>query len=151
MQPGSPNIDGPEQSGSQLAARPRLVGLLFFYTVLRIALIVVLAALLSLVMIPLVALVFAVVLQLPLAWLLFARLRRRVNEAVSARQGTRRVERDRLRAALRGEGEDAWDEAPGPLPGSTVLPAPEQLPPTGENGEAVVDPADPRVDRAERS
>ena len=135
MEPAGPHRDGPPAGASpltgppapppvptagQLADRgsptappadspigpPRLFPVLLTYTVLRMVLIVALAALLSLVMIPLVALVFAVVLQLPLAWLLFAPLRRKVNLALAGRQGIRRVERDRLRAALRGESTD---------------------------------------------
>ena len=50
-----------------------------------------------------VALLFAIIVQLPLSWLLFAGPRRRVNEAMAASSAHRRSERERLRAALAGE------------------------------------------------
>ena len=51
----------------------------------------------------LVALLFAIVIALPLSMLLFAGLRRRVNEGIAQLDARRRGERADLRAKLRGE------------------------------------------------
>ena len=75
---------------------------LLIYSLLRVGLIVVLTALLALFMPLIVALLFAIIVQLPLSWLLFAGPRRRVNEAMAASSAHRRAERERLRAALAG-------------------------------------------------
>lgn len=83
--------------------RPPLAGPLVIYTALRLGLIAVLTAVLVLFMPLIVALAFAIILQLPLAYLLFPGPRRRVNAALAAASGQRRAERDRLRAALAGE------------------------------------------------
>ena len=64
---------------------------------------VVLAAVLSLVMPFILAALFAVLLALPLAWIVFGGVRRRVNEAMAVSTAARRAERDRLRSALNGE------------------------------------------------
>lgn len=80
-----------------------LVGPLLVYTALRLGLIAVITALLMLFMPFIVALLFAIIVQLPLSWLLFAGPRRRVNEAMAASSAQRRAERERLRAALAGD------------------------------------------------
>ena len=90
--------------------RPPLAGPLVVYTALRLGLIAVLTAVLVLFMPLIVALAFAIILQLPLAYLLFPGPRRRVNAALAAASGQRRAERDRLRAAL--EGEDSGADRP---------------------------------------
>lgn len=77
---------------------------LLIYSGLRVLLIAVLAVLLSFLVIPLVALAFAVVLQLPLAWFFFAGQRRKVNAALAHASRSRRADRERLRQALSGEG-----------------------------------------------
>jgi len=128
---------GPLPPEAPAGPPPPLVPVLLAYTALRIVLIVVLAVLLSLVMIPLVALVFAVVLQLPLAWLLFAPLRRKVNLALAGRQSTRRVERDRLRAALRGEAAGVEIPPAGNVPAEDAAP---EVPSSGTAGTP--DPAE---------
>ncbi|SDO95576.1 Protein of unknown function [Nakamurella panacisegetis] len=84
---------------------PQLVKWLVLYTVLRIAMLVGLAAALSLVMPFILAALFAVLLALPLAWILFAGVRRRLNEAMAVSTAARRAERERLRSALNGEQE----------------------------------------------
>ena len=71
--------------------------------------------------VPLVlALLVAIVLQLPMAWLLLPRQRYQVTELLAARTSQRRTERDRLRAALSGEGATSRtvrsDELPDPRP-----------------------------------
>ena len=73
------------------------------YTLARLALIAALAFGLSFLMVPLVALAFAVVLQLPLAWFLFAPLRRRVNAALAQARATSREQRAELRRELAGD------------------------------------------------
>lgn len=76
---------------------------LLIYTAIRIGMLVVLAAVLYLVGLPLIlALLFAVILALPLSWVLFGGVRRRVNEAMAASTAHRRAERERLRSALDG-------------------------------------------------
>lgn len=87
--------------------RPALAGPLLVYTALRLGLIAILTVVLALFMPLIVALAFAIILQLPLAYLLFPGPRRRVNAALAAASAQRRAERDRLRAALAGDGPGA--------------------------------------------
>ncbi len=82
---------------------PALGKWLVIYSVLRIGLLVVLAAGLSLLMPLILALLFAIVLALPLSWVLFAGVRRRVNAAMAVSTAHRRQERERLRSALDGQ------------------------------------------------
>jgi hypothetical protein len=79
-----------------------LAGPLLIYTALRVGLIALLTGLLMLFMPFIVALLFAIIVQLPLSWLLFGGPRRRVTEAMAATTAHRRAERERLRAALAG-------------------------------------------------
>ncbi|MFD6894852.1 DUF4229 domain-containing protein [Rhodococcus sp. NPDC060086] len=81
------------------------------YSLARLALVVVLAA--AIVYVPqafgveiplLVAALFAVLIALPLSLVLFARLRRRVNEGIAAVDERRRTTRADLENRLRGEG-----------------------------------------------
>lgn len=80
-----------------------LFGYLAVYTLLRLVLVAVLTGVLMIFMPLIVALLFAIIVQLPLSWLLFAGPRRRVNEAMARSTAQRRMERDRLQAALSGE------------------------------------------------
>lgn len=80
------------------------------YSVLRLLLVVGLILVLYYlprlagVQLPLImAVLLAVVLQLPMAWLLFAGPRLRVTALMAARSADRRTERERLRAALAGD------------------------------------------------
>lgn len=82
---------------------PQLAKWLAIYTGLRILMLVALAALLSLVMPFILAALFAVLLALPLAWILFGGVRRRVNAALAVSTAARRAERERLMSALNGE------------------------------------------------
>lgn len=102
--PGEAGVRPAEQS---TGSRPGLAGPLLIYTALRVGLIAVITAVLMLFMPFIVALLFAIIVQLPLAWLLFAGPRRRVNEAMAASSAHRRTERERLRAALAGEDDRA--------------------------------------------
>jgi len=88
----------PTESGSR-----HLFRYLAVYTVLRVALVAVLTVALSFFMPLIVALLFAIIAQLPLAWLLFAGPRRRVNDAIAQASAQRRAERARLQSALSGE------------------------------------------------
>ncbi|UYP21077.1 DUF4229 domain-containing protein [Rhodococcus sp. Z13] len=81
------------------------------YSVARLALVVVLALLILYVPrafgveIPLlIAALFAVLIALPLSLVLFASLRRRVNESIAAVDERRRAAREDLENRLRGEG-----------------------------------------------
>jgi hypothetical protein len=84
-----------------------LIGSLLLYTVLRLALVVVLTAVLMLFMPLIVAALFAIIVQLPLSWLLFARPRRRLNDAMAQSSAKRRFERAKLQSALSGDGPPA--------------------------------------------
>jgi hypothetical protein len=102
--------DAPPPAGSEPApvtAAPggtgQLVGYLAIYTVLRLGLITILTVLLAFFMPLIVALLFAIIVQLPLSWLLFAGPRRRVNEAIARSSARRRAERARLQSALSGD------------------------------------------------
>ena len=97
-------VGGPDRPASEpRTSRGRLLAYLAVYSVLRLALVVALTAGLMIFMPLIVALLFAVIIQLPLSWLLFAGPRRRVNEAMARSSAERRTERDRLQAALSGE------------------------------------------------
>lgn len=93
---------GVEPAGFSPRAAPALAKWLLIYSVLRIGTLAVLAGGLSLLMPLILALLFAIVLALPLSWVLFAGPRRRVNEAMAISTAHRRAERERLRAALDG-------------------------------------------------
>ncbi|MCK2236751.1 MULTISPECIES: DUF4229 domain-containing protein [unclassified Crossiella] len=78
---------------------------LALYTVARLGLVVLFAAILAAVGVPLlVAMAVAFVTALPLSFVLFAGLRQRVARGLAARGEQRKDERARLRAQLRGEG-----------------------------------------------
>ncbi|WP_143231257.1 DUF4229 domain-containing protein [Actinosynnema sp. ALI-1.44] len=77
---------------------------LALYTAARIALVAVLTAVFVLVKIPLlVGLAVAVVVAFPLSLLLFRGLNQRVTAGLAERGESRRSERERLRAELRGD------------------------------------------------
>lgn len=92
-----------DEDAAARGRRGRLAGLLILYTALRLGLIVALTAVLQLFMPLIVALAFAVVIQLPLSLLLFGGPRRKVTAELAAVSANREAERSRLRAALRGE------------------------------------------------
>ena len=112
--PGNPpqvsSVPGPDpvESGRPIAAastehEANLAGPLAIYSVLRVALIAALTAVLAIFMPLIVALIFAIVIQLPLAWILFAGPRRKVNDAMAQKSARRRAERQRLQSALSGD------------------------------------------------
>ena len=93
------------------------------YTLLRLGLVAVLTAALAFFMPLIVALMFAIIVQLPLAWLLFSGPRGRVNDAIAVSTARRRQERERLQSALSGE--PVADDRPFPAtrpPASGALP-----------------------------
>ena len=98
----TPADAGPGVEGAPTGGRG-LAGPLLAYTVLRLGLIVILTAVLALFMPLIVALLFAIIVQLPLAYVLFPGPRKRVNAALAGASAHRRAERERLRAALAGE------------------------------------------------
>jgi hypothetical protein len=92
------------------SAGRRLARNLALYTLARLALVAVIAAIILVVAhvvnvdIPLiVALLFALVVAMPLSLVLFKRLRARVNEDIAAVDEKRRNDKANLRARLRGE------------------------------------------------
>ncbi len=102
--------DNSAPASSDVTPGGRLARDLALYTLARLGLVVVLAAVifgggkLFSVEIPLlVVLIFALVIALPLSLVLFAKLRRRVNEAISAVDEKRRKDKAELRAKLRGD------------------------------------------------
>ncbi|MGB3773394.1 MAG: DUF4229 domain-containing protein [Rhodococcus sp. (in: high G+C Gram-positive bacteria)] len=104
------NMSGAPGSPEGGSAKGRLVRDLGLYTLARLALIAVVAAIIFFgaaavgVDIPLlVAMVFALVVAFPLSLVLFKTLRRRVNEDIAAVDEKRRRDRDDLRSRLRGD------------------------------------------------
>lgn len=110
--------DTPDQTPSadrpQDAVRPgaggRLASALALYTVVRLALVVVIAAIIYFVGkaagtdVPiLVAAIFAVIIALPLGMVAFKSLRLRVNAAIAEVDEDRRRKREALQSRLRGE------------------------------------------------
>ncbi|WP_245672906.1 DUF4229 domain-containing protein [Aldersonia kunmingensis] len=91
----------------------RLARNLALYTLARLGLVIVLAAVIlgvaALVDVDvplLVALIFAVVIALPLSLVLFKKLRIQVNESITDVDEKRRRDKADLRAKLRGDGKD---------------------------------------------
>ncbi|MQY30230.1 DUF4229 domain-containing protein [Nocardia aurantia] len=103
----------PEDAAADRApasAGRRLARNLALYTVARLLLVAVIAALIAgvgrllKVDIPLiVALLFAVLIALPVSMVAFKRLRTNVNESITAVDEKRRTDKAQLRARLRGE------------------------------------------------
>ena len=119
-QPGPPAPD--TVPGAPVGGTGNLVKYLIVYTVLRLGLVIVLTAVLAFFMPLIVALLFAIILQLPLAWLLFTGPRSRVNDAMAVSTARRREERERLQSALSGEPTvvDAPPATRQPLPGAVT-------------------------------
>jgi uncharacterized membrane protein len=97
-------------AGATGSAGRRLARNLILYTVARLALVAVIAAVIVVVahllnvQIPVVvALLFALIVALPLSLVLFKRLRSRVNQDIAAVDEKRRTDKAQLRARMRGE------------------------------------------------
>ena len=85
------------------AAPPRVAPLAVLYTLSRVGVFVALLALLWLARVPaLPALLFAVLLSLPVSYVLLRPLRDRLTEALVARGAARRAAKEQLRARLSG-------------------------------------------------
>nr|WP_246461459.1 DUF4229 domain-containing protein [Nocardia transvalensis] len=102
--------DGAPADPAPAAAGRRLARNLVLYTLARLVLVAVLAAVIVglahvlSVDIPLiVALLFALIIALPLSLVLFKRLRARVNEDIAAVDQKRRTDKAQLRARMRGD------------------------------------------------
>lgn len=99
----------PTQPSSTAARRqrdrePGLASTLALYTLARVAVVAVIAGLLTLAGVPvLIALLVALIVALPLSMVLFRGLRARLDRAIAVRTARRGAERDALRAQLRGE------------------------------------------------
>lgn len=94
----------------EAASKGRLARDVTLYSVARLLLVAVLTAVILFgaklfgVDVPLlVAVLFAVLIALPLSLVLFAKLRRRVNESIADVDAQRRSDKAELRAKLRGE------------------------------------------------
>ena len=98
---GSRELAGPAPSGD--GSRVSLPVALLVYTVLRLALVAALTAVLMIFMPLIIALLFAYALQLPLAYLFFGKWRRQVNDGIARATARRRGERARLQGALSGD------------------------------------------------
>ncbi|GAA2005397.1 DUF4229 domain-containing protein [Nakamurella flavida] len=99
---GVAGADRPDAADGAAGPPAHLGRDLAIYTALRFVMIAVLTGILTLFMPLVVALMFAIIIQLPLAWLIFARQRRKVNEAVATASASRRRHRQELREALEG-------------------------------------------------
>jgi hypothetical protein len=99
---GAERAAGSVQPVAPLRGSASLVGSLLIYTLLRVGLVAVLTAVLMFFMPLIVALLFAIIVQLPLSWLLFAGPRRRLNDAMAQSSAKRRAERAKLQSALSG-------------------------------------------------
>jgi uncharacterized membrane-anchored protein len=108
---------------------PGLAATIALYAVARIGLVAVVAALLTLVDVPLlIAVLVAIIVALPLSMVLFRGLRARLDAAVAVAGARRSTERAALRARLRGE-----DDGQAKVnPGSADEPAQSQAD-TGQN------------------
>ncbi|AZI59593.1 DUF4229 domain-containing protein [Nakamurella antarctica] len=82
------------------ASKKRLRKAIAVYTAWRLLLIVVVTAVVSIFLPPIVALVFGIIMQMPLSLLVLTKPR---NELSAALETSRNVERANLRAALRGD------------------------------------------------
>jgi hypothetical protein len=103
-------IDTPTPGSAPSNPKGKLARNLAIYTLARLGLVVVIAAIIlgvsTLVdaQVPLlVAAIFAVIIAMPLSLVLFKKLRLQVNEQISAVDAQRRQDRDELRSKLRGD------------------------------------------------
>lgn len=94
---------GPGPGAAPRSGTGALLGTLAVYTLLRLALVAALTAVLAIFMPLIIAMLFAIIVQLPLAWILFGGPRARVNDAIALASARRRAERSRLQAGLSGD------------------------------------------------
>ncbi|MGW5312515.1 DUF4229 domain-containing protein [Nocardia thailandica] len=98
------------QQGPAAGAGKRLARNLALYTVARLGLVVIIAAVIVLVAnlvgveVPLIiAVLFALIVAMPLSLTLFKKLRAKVNEDIAVVDARRRQDKAQLRARLRGD------------------------------------------------
>ncbi|MHA6805967.1 DUF4229 domain-containing protein [Salinifilum ghardaiensis] len=106
-QPDAAERSAPDsrQSAEQEWPAARLAGDIALYTLARLGMLVVVAAVLTLLGVPfLVAAAVSVVVVMPVSMLVFGALRRRVATGIAVRKQARQARREALRAELRGEG-----------------------------------------------
>lgn len=97
-----------QQASEQEWPAGRLAGDIALYTLARLGMLVLVAAVLVLVGVPfLVAAAVSVIAVMPLSMLVFGTLRRRVATGIAVRKQARQTRREALRAELRGEEERA--------------------------------------------
>lgn len=95
-----------ETSAGQTPSSAGLARDIALYTLARLGMLVVAAAILMLFGVPLlVAAAVSVVLVMPLSMLVFGSLRRKVATGIALRAQARKARRESLRAQLRGEGQ----------------------------------------------
>jgi hypothetical protein len=94
---------GPAGPDGGPAARPRIAPWLLLYTLGRLAIAVALVAVIWLVGLPgIPALLFGVLLSMPVAYVALRPVRDRLTEALAARSVARRTAKEQLRARLEG-------------------------------------------------
>ena len=103
----------PSSTGSPSAGRqPGLAATVGLYTLARLGLVAVVAALLLLAGVPMpIALLVALIVALPLSMVLFRRLRSRLDAALAQATARRAAEKAVLRARLRGDADVPEDSA----------------------------------------
>lgn len=106
-----PVVSNPTATQGGRVTKGQLARDVAIYSIARLLLVVVIgavilgvAALVGVAVPLLVAAIFAVLIALPLSLLLFAKLRKRVNEGIATFDAQRRADQADLRARLRGEG-----------------------------------------------
>lgn len=105
--PGPAPASGPAGPDGGPAARPRIAPWLLLYTFGRLAIAVALIALIWLVGLPgFPALLFGLLLSMPIAYLVLRPVRDRLTEALAARSVARRTAKEDLRARLSGDETD---------------------------------------------
>lgn len=133
--PARPRSEGAASGSAPVLPAPGEPGLpvvLAQYVLARLGLLALLAGLLVLAGAPVVvALLVALVVALPLSMLLFRGLRARLDAALAAAAARRRIERDALRARLRG---DLGDDGAGPVDAGRAGPSGSGQPGEGQPG-----------------
>jgi hypothetical protein len=113
-------------ASSPASTQPGLGATVALYSLARLGLLAVIALALVLAGVPaLIAVLVALIVALPLSMVLFRGLRARLDEALAIARQRRSVEREALRARLRGD-EPPAEVAPGPTPGPSDVATPDQ-------------------------
>jgi hypothetical protein len=113
-------------ASSPASTQPGLGASVALYSLARLGLLAVIALVLVLAGVPaLIAVLVALIVALPLSMVLFRGLRARLDEALAVTRQRRSVEREALRARLRGDESPAQAE-PGPAPAASDVATPDQ-------------------------